>query len=104
MITQAGDKPDGHNLLASAYMQKARETGDFTLNARADAALSRALEIERDNYDALKLKAKLLLTYHRFREGLDLARRAQSIRPTDHDVYGALTDALCGAGGISRRY
>ena len=98
MITQAGDKPDGHNLLASAYMQKARETGDFTLNARADAALSRALEIERDNYDALKLKAKLLLTYHRFREGLDLARRAQSIRPTDHDVYGALTDALVELG------
>ena len=98
MIKQAGDKPDGHNLLASAYMQKARETGNFTFNARADAALSRALEIERDNYDALKLKAKLLLTYHRFREGLDLARRAQSIRPTDHDVYGALTDALVELG------
>ena len=98
MITQARDKPDGHNLLASAYMQKARETGDFTLNAKADAALSRALEIDRDNYDALKLKAKLLLTYHRFREGLDLARQAQSIRPTDHDVYGALTDALVELG------
>jgi tetratricopeptide (TPR) repeat protein len=98
MIQQARDQPDGHNLLASAYMQKARETGDFTLNSRADAALGRALEIERDNYDALKLRAKLLLTYHRFREGLDLARRAQSVRPADHDVYGALTDALVELG------
>ena len=98
ILKQAGDKPDGHNLLASAYMQKARETGDFTLNARAEAALNRALEIERDNYDSLKLKAKLLLTYHRFREGLDLARRAKAIRPNDHDVYGALTDAFVELG------
>jgi tetratricopeptide (TPR) repeat protein len=98
MIRQAGNKPDGHNLLASAYMQKARETGDFSLNARADAALNRVLEIEPDNYDALKLRAKLLLTYHRFREGLELARRAQSLRPTDHDAYGALTDALVELG------
>ena len=98
MIKQAAHKPDGHNLLASAYLQKARETGDFTLNARADAALTRAMEIEPENYDALKLKAKLLLTYHRFREGLDLARRAQSIRPNDHDVYGVLTDALVELG------
>lgn len=98
MIKRAGDKPDGYNLLASAFMQKARETGDFTLNARADSALTRALNIERDNYDALKLRAKLLLTYHRFREGLELARRAQSLRPDDHDVYGALTDALVELG------
>ena len=98
MIKQAANKPDGHNLLASAYMQKARETGDFSLNAKADAALNRVLEIEPDNYDALKLRAKLMLTYHRFREGLELARRAQSLRPTDHDAYGALTDALVELG------
>jgi tetratricopeptide (TPR) repeat protein len=98
MIEQAGDKPDGHNLLAAAYMQKARETGDFSLNARADAALSQSFEIEKNNYDALKLRAKLMLTYHRFREGLDLALRAQSVRPLDHDVYGALTDAYVELG------
>ncbi|MGI8919361.1 MAG: tetratricopeptide repeat protein [Pyrinomonadaceae bacterium] len=92
------DKPEGYNLLASAWMQKARETGDFGFNARADEALNNSLRVEPDNYDALKLRAKLLLTYHRFREGLDLARRAQSIRPTDHDVYGALTDAYVELG------
>jgi tetratricopeptide (TPR) repeat protein len=88
----------GYNVLADAYMQKARETGDFSLNAKAEAALTRSFEIAPDDYDAVKLKAKLLLTYHRFSEALDVARRAQSMKPGDHDVYGALTDALVELG------
>ena len=97
-IEQAPEAPDGYNLLASAYAQKARETGDFGFNHRAEAALSRSLEVAPDNYDALKLRARLLLTYHRFNEALDAARRAQAMRPRDHDVYGALTDALVELG------
>jgi tetratricopeptide (TPR) repeat protein len=97
-IKLAPDEPDGYNLLASAYSQKARETGDFSLNAKAEEALSRSLEVAPDNYDALKLRAKTLLTYHRFRDALDVARRAQTLRPRDHDVYGALTDALVELG------
>jgi tetratricopeptide (TPR) repeat protein len=97
-IEQAPDEPDGYNLLASAYSQKARETGNFRYNAKTEAALKRSLEVAPDNYDALKLRAKLLLTYHRFREGLEVAQRAQSSRPQDHDLYGALTDALVELG------
>ena len=97
-IEQAPDAAEGYNLLASAYSQKARETGDFSINAKVEAALARALTLEPDNYDALKLRARLLLTYHRFREALEVARRAQMMRPRDHDVYGALTDALVELG------
>jgi hypothetical protein len=97
-IQQSPNEPDGYNLLASAYSQKARETGDFSFNAKVEAALARSLEIAPDNYDALKLRAKLLLTYHRFREALEVARRAQAMRSQDHDVYGALTDALVELG------
>jgi tetratricopeptide (TPR) repeat protein len=97
-IKLAPNEPDGYNLLASAYSQKARETGDFSLNAKAEEALSRSLEVAPDNYDALKLRAKNLLTYHRFRDALEVARRAQAMRPQDHDVYGALTDALVELG------
>jgi tetratricopeptide (TPR) repeat protein len=97
-IKLAPGEPDGYNLLASAYSQKARETGDFSLNAKAEEALARSLEVAPDNYDALKLRAKTLLTYHRFRDALDVARRAQTLRPRDHDVYGALTDALVELG------
>jgi tetratricopeptide (TPR) repeat protein len=88
----------GYNLLAVAYMQKARETGDFSLNAKAEEALSHAEQSEPGGYDALKLRAKLLLTYHRFAEALEVARRARELNPRDHDNYGAMTDALVELG------
>jgi tetratricopeptide (TPR) repeat protein len=97
-IKLSPNEPDGYNLLASAYSQKARETGDFSLNARAEEAITSSLAIAPDNYDALKLRAKILLTYHRFADALAVARRAQTMRPQDHDVYGALTDALVELG------
>lgn len=86
-------KPDGHNALAAAYMQKARETADFRFNDEAQAALSESFRVAPDNYDALKLRAKLLLIYHRFDEALTVARRALETNPRDHDLYGVVTDA-----------
>jgi tetratricopeptide (TPR) repeat protein len=98
MISRAPSRPDGFNLLCAAFMQKARETGDFSFNAKAEAALTRSLAMDAENYDAIKLKANLLLTYHRFGEALEVARLAQQMRPLDHAVYGALTDALVELG------
>jgi tetratricopeptide (TPR) repeat protein len=97
-IEKSPSKVEGYNLLASAFMQKARETSDFSFNARAEAALSRALEIDPMSYDTIKLRAKLLLSYHRFSEALNEARRAQTLSPDDHDNYGAITDALVELG------
>ena len=74
-------------------MQKARETGDHVFATKAEEALGHSFEVERDNYDALKLQAKLLLNNHRFNEALEVCRRAQLIRLDDADVYGAVTDA-----------
>jgi tetratricopeptide (TPR) repeat protein len=98
VIERQPENAKGYNQLAAAYMQKARETGDFGLNAKAEEALARAAQAEPESYDSLKLRAKLLLTYHRFPEALDAARRAQAARPKDHDVYGAMTDALVELG------
>ena len=98
MIKRAPSEPDGYNLLCAAYIQKARDTGDFTFNAKAETALSHSFAVSADNYDAIKLKATLLLTYHRFGEALEVARRARVLRPQDHTVYGALTDALVELG------
>ena len=98
VIKRAPAGAEGYNLLAAAYLQKARETGDFGFNSRAEAALARSLEIAPDDFDALKLQATLLLTYHRFQEALEVARRAQTLRPDNADVYGALTDALVELG------
>ncbi len=97
-IERSPNRSEGYNQLASAYMQKARETADFSLNANADDAITRSLAVEPDNYDALKLRAKLQLTYHRFAEALVTARRAQTVRDDDHDVWGQITDALVELG------
>ena len=98
MIKRAPSEPDGYNLLCAAYLQKARDTGDFTFNAKAETALNHSFAVAADNYDAIKLKATLLLTYHRFGEALEVARRARVLRPQDHTIYGALTDALVELG------
>src|SRR4029453_17308900 len=45
LIDQMPDKSEGYNQLASAYMQKARETADFAFNAKAEEILSRSLSI-----------------------------------------------------------
>lgn len=98
IIKREPNRVEGYNLLAAGYLQKARETGDFGFNARAEAAVNRSLEIASDDFDALRLRATLLLTYHRFQEALEVARRAQALRPDDADVYGAMTDALVELG------
>ena len=99
-IERAPADPKGYNLLCAAYMKKARETGDFGFNARAETALDRSFELNSsaDNYDAIRLKAMLLLAYHRFGEALEAARRAQEIKPQDPQNYGAITDALVELG------
>ena len=90
--------PEGYSLLAAAYMQKARETGDFGFNARAESALNRSLEIDPDDNTTLTLRATLLLTYHRFREALEEAKRAQESAPENAALYGVMTDALVELG------
>jgi len=88
----------GYNMLSAAFMQKARETGDFSFNARAEESLKHSFRVAPDNYDGIKLQAALLLNFHRFSEALQVARRAQAINPRDHDVYGAMVDALVELG------
>jgi tetratricopeptide (TPR) repeat protein len=97
-IDKRPNSSDGYNQLAAAYMQKARETANFDFNASADDALTRSLAVEPDNYDALKLRSKLQLTFHRFAEALETARRSQNVRVDDHDVWGQITDALVELG------
>jgi len=93
LIQMSQREAEGYNLLASAYLQKARETGDLSFNTKAQAALQSVFAIEPQNYDVLKLQAKLLLSNHRFKDALEVCKRAQLSRQDDADVYGAITDA-----------
>lgn len=105
-IERAPSSASGYNSLCAAYMKKARETGDFGFNKRAESALERSFEQSKsaENYDAVELQSALLLTYHKFNEALEVARRAQAMRPQDALIYGAITDALVELGDYGEAF
>ena len=81
-------------LLAQAYMQEARITGDHPYyDGAAMQLLEEVLQAEPENFEALCCKASLCLTQHHFAQGLGIAEQAQKINPSSGFVYGLLTDA-----------
>src|ERR1044072_5182694 len=70
-----------HVQLAAAILGKVRETGDYSLNRKAEESLSKALAIEPDNFDAQILQTQIYLSEHNFREGLELAKKLEVSNP-----------------------
>lgn len=97
-IKQAPENPQGYNMLAAAFMQKARETGDFSFNARAEEAIKHSFRVKPDNNEGLKTQAAVLLNFHRFAEALEVAKKVQAKNPNNHEIYGALVDAYVELG------
>lgn len=93
IIDKAPNSAAGYNVLASAYIGLARETGDFSLNAKAQTSINRALEVEPEDINAQKIQASLQLTFHRFDEALEAGKKLQQKYPQDAFIYGVLTDA-----------
>jgi len=92
-INKAPDSTLGYQQLAIIYIKRARLTGDFSLNRKAETAVNKALAIAPDDINVHKLNASLQLTFHRFDEALALATEMQKTDPTDSFVFGVLTDA-----------
>jgi tetratricopeptide (TPR) repeat protein len=89
-------KPDstaGYLQFALVYIRRARETGDHSLNNKAEAAVERALAIEPANLTARKLHTSLLASAHRFTEARESARALTNEFPDDSFAYGILVDA-----------
>ncbi len=93
IVKEMPDSIIGYNKLAIAYIRRARETGDFSLNSKAEEAVKRALKIDEDNPEAQKLKGSLMLTFHRFQEALQYGNELLEKYPNDAFVLGILTDA-----------
>ena len=81
-------------LLAEAYMQEGRVTGNHPYyDAAAMQLLQQVLKTDPENFEALCCQASLSLTQHHFSQGLALAEQAQALNPQSGYVYGLLTDA-----------
>ena len=89
---------EGYSQLASVYLLKSRETGDFSYAAKAQLALNQALELTPGDESALKLQIVLLLTQHEFQAAFERIQDWKSHRSRDPQVETALVDALVELG------
>lgn len=92
LIEKMPDSADGYNRLATAYIRRARLTGDFSLYQKAELAVNKALELEPDDFATRKLQAVLHIIFHRFHEAKQLAQNLLT-QAEDTIIYGVLTDA-----------
>jgi tetratricopeptide (TPR) repeat protein len=90
--------PAGYSLLAAAYLQKHRETGDGALYGRADRVIARGLAFAPTDPGLLTERASLKLSRHDFAGGLRDARLVTRANPTVVRPYGLLVDALVELG------
>ncbi len=86
------------NLLATAYIQKMRETTDFSYLERAARIVEDVLGAEGGNYEALRLRSVIELERHNFARVAGFSREMTKIAPDDSWNWGTLGDALMELG------
>src|SRR5262249_25085320 len=86
------------NLLASAYIQKVRESTDFTYLDRASSIIGNVLSADGGNYEALRLRSEIELERHAFAQVVEYSEGLTAIAPEDPWNWGTLGDALMELG------
>lgn len=92
-VREAPADHDAYVQLASAYLQKARETGGVAYYNRAEQVTARALELKPASAAALTTMGAVALARHEFPQALEWARRALEADPRNPHAYGVLGDA-----------
>jgi tetratricopeptide (TPR) repeat protein len=83
----------GYGFLASAYLQKVRETGDSSYYTRAGAVLATALRLNPRDATAVTESGVLALARHNFRAGLSYGLEARRLAPYVIKPLGVIVDA-----------
>src|SRR4051812_47710048 len=91
-------RADGYTLLAGAYRQKVRETGDANYYTKAGGLVARALRLAPGDLAALTERAALSASRHDFRGALRDALAARRAAPRVDKPFGVLVDALVELG------
>jgi tetratricopeptide (TPR) repeat protein len=88
--------------LTAVYVNEGRITGQLAYYN--DAALKCAeavLKNDPENFEALTFKSMILLSQHRFEEGLAVAKQVQQKYPYNAFVYGLMVDAFVELGNYT---
>lgn len=91
-------------LLADALLRQARAATDGRAANRAADVLGAVLKDDPGQYDALRLLGAVELSRHRFRDALDIGRRARDQRPKDAWNYGVIGDAHLELGDYAEAF
>jgi Putative Zn-dependent protease, contains TPR repeats len=86
------------NLLASAYVQKVRESTDFTYLDRASKILDSVLGADAGNYEAMRLRSEIEMERHHFAQVREYSEELTKIAPEDPWNWGTLGDSLMELG------
>ncbi len=81
------------NQLAKAYIQKMRETVDFSYLDRSSKLIDGVLDKDPGNYEALRLRSEVLMERHEFQRVADYAQEMSKFAPNDPWNWGTLGDA-----------
>lgn len=84
---------ESHLLLAGAYLQKVRETGDPAYYRKADALLQDAAKLDPANPELFAEQGILALARHDFATALEFGKRALALDPERARYYGVVADA-----------
>jgi len=93
---QAAAKPSNlhfQNLLASAFIQKVRESTDFTYLDRASKIVEGVLASDGGNYEAMRLRSEIEMERHGFAQVAEYSEALNQIAPDDPWNWGMLGDA-----------
>jgi tetratricopeptide (TPR) repeat protein len=92
------NNPNVQAALASAFIQKMRETTDFVYLNRAAALVDKILAANPANYDGIRLSAEIETHRHNFPRAAELATRLLERNPSDAGAMGLLGDSLMEMG------
>ena len=98
MTAHMKDNLHYQNLLATAYIQKMRETANPDYLTRAAGIVDRVINADGGNYEALRLRSQIELERHNFSVVATVSRTLIKIAPDDPWNWGTLGDALMEMG------
>jgi tetratricopeptide (TPR) repeat protein len=97
-LKAAPNDPKVEGALASAFIQKLRETTDFQYLNRAAALVDRMLAADPRSYDGIRLSAEIETHRHNFPKSAELTRTLTDRNPSDAGAWGLLGDSLMEMG------
>jgi len=90
------------NLLAGAYIQKVRESMDYSYLERASQILNNVLAQDSKNYEAARLRTEISLERHDFKVAAQYSEALTEWSPLDSWNWGTLGDALIEMGDYDK--